>query len=87
VKRRGARVSGPHLTMTQLGTRESWRCHLCTKRVDPRLKSPHPMSATFDHLIPVAEDGSDAPENLRLAHRTCNSRRGTGGVVQLLLVG
>lgn len=86
-KRRGAAVSGPMLTMPQMGLREGWRCHLCLRRVDPALKNPHPMAATFDHLIPVAEDGTDAPENLRLAHRTCNTRRGTKGTVQLLLVG
>jgi 5-methylcytosine-specific restriction endonuclease McrA len=45
------------------------------------------MSATFDHLIPVSDGGTDAPVNLRLAHLSCNSRRGAGGVVQLLLVG
>jgi 5-methylcytosine-specific restriction endonuclease McrA len=51
------------------------------------LTSPHPRSPTVDHLIPVSEGGTDAPENLRLAHRTCNTKRGTRGTVQLLLVG
>lgn len=87
VKRRGAQMADRTLTLPELGRREGWRCHLCLKRVDQRLKSPHPMSPTFDHLIPISEDGDDAPENLRLAHRTCNVKRGTGGIVQLLLVG
>lgn len=87
VRRRGARVTGRTLTLPELAERDRWTCHLCRKRVDSSLKSPHPRSATFDHLIPIAEDGTDAPENLRLAHRECNTRRGTGGVVQLLLLG
>lgn len=87
VVRRGAAVAGPAMSIEQLGKRDGWRCHLCPRRVNPALRSPHPLSATFDHLIPVADGGTDAPENLRLAHRTCNTRRGTRGNVQLLLVG
>lgn len=75
------------ITMLELGVRDGWRCHLCRKRVNRRLFSPHPMSPTADHLIPVKDGGSDDAENLRLAHRVCNTRRGTRGVVQLLLVG
>lgn len=73
--------------------REIWsrRPQTCTacggEFFNGRLKSPHPMSATFDHLIPISDGGTDAPENLALAHRVCNTRRGAGGIVQLLLVG
>ena len=31
---------------------------------------------TFDHIIPRAAGGSDAPENLQLAHARCNKRKG-----------
>jgi 5-methylcytosine-specific restriction endonuclease McrA len=31
---------------------------------------------TIDHLIPVAYGGTTTRENLRAAHRSCNSRRG-----------
>lgn len=87
VVRRGAAVVGSQMSIEQLGDRDKWTCHLCRKRVGRRLKSPHPRSATFDHLIPIADGGTDAPENLALAHRVCNTRRGTGGTVQLLLIG
>jgi 5-methylcytosine-specific restriction endonuclease McrA len=85
--RRGAAHVGRNLTLEQLGERDGWRCHLCRRPVSSRLRSPHPRSATFDHLIPVSNAGTDAPENLRLAHRVCNTRRGVRGTVQLLLVG
>jgi 5-methylcytosine-specific restriction endonuclease McrA len=75
------------MSIAELGLRDGWRCHLCRKSVDRRLRAPHPRSATFDHLNPVSHGGDDAPENLALAHWSCNSRRGAGGVVQLLLVG
>lgn len=75
------------MTLAELGDRDGWRCHLCRRRVDRRLVSPHPMSGTFDHLIPVADGGTDAPVNLALAHRECNTRRGRRGAAQLQLVG
>ena len=28
-------------------------CAICGKPVDKRLKFPHPMSATVDHIIPI----------------------------------
>lgn len=86
--RRGAKRSRSYpMTIRELGTRDGWRCHLCRRRVSQRLAWPHPDCATFDHLIPIDDGGSEDPENLALAHLSCNSRRGSGGVVQLLLVG
>lgn len=87
VRRRGAVAVGEPMSVEQLGERDGWRCHLCHRKVKAGLHYLDPGAATFDHLIPVADGGVDAPENLRLAHRRCNTRRGTGGAVQLLLVG
>lgn len=36
-----------------------------------------PGSDTVDHVVPWSKGGSDAPSNLRPAHRSCNSARGT----------
>lgn len=86
--RRGSPTMGvPTISIEQLGDRDRWRCHLCHRHVNRALKSPHPNSPTFDHLIPVSRGGPDTPENLRLAHRRCNCSRGTRGDVQLLLIG
>lgn len=85
--RRGAAGVGQMLTIDALGDRDRWRCHLCRRKVDRTLTSPHPMSPTFDHLVPISDGGTDDPANLRLAHRRCNSSRGAGGTVQLMLVG
>lgn len=85
--RQGAAIVGPVMSIDQLGDRDRWVCHLCRRRVGRSFRAPHPRSATFDHLIPIADGGTDAPENLRLAHFGCNSRRGSRGTVQLLLFG
>jgi 5-methylcytosine-specific restriction endonuclease McrA len=45
-------------------------CHLCGLVVPPEEMS-------LDHLIPLARGGSHTPDNLAVAHLTCNKRRGT----------
>lgn len=35
----------------------------------------HKLAATADHIILVADGGTDALSNLRPAHRSCNSKR------------
>jgi 5-methylcytosine-specific restriction endonuclease McrA len=68
--------------------RDKFRCGICGKRISARLKYPHPMSASIDHVVPLAKGGTHAKENLRPAHLDCNVRKGAGGEgEQLLLVG
>jgi len=49
------------LTLIEYGT----ICHLCGE----------PGADTPDHLVPRSHGGSDSIENLRPAHRSCNSSR------------
>ena len=46
--------------------RDNWICHICG----------HPGADTMDHLIPWSHGGTNTLDNLRAAHRSCNSRRG-----------
>lgn len=51
-------------------------CGICGHQVDFSLKVPHPMSATVDHIIPVAKNGHPSDiSNLQLAHWTCNRQK------------
>lgn len=61
--------------------RDKWVCQICREPIDPALGASDRMSATLDHiecqswaLIP-----DHSPKNLRMAHRSCNSRRGNRG--------
>lgn len=81
------RADGEPMSIREVAERNGWRCHLCRRKVSAALQWPHPRSASRDHLIPVADGGTNDPANLALAHLSCNVRRGTGGTVQLALVG
>lgn len=51
-------------------------CGICGKPVDKTLKSPHPMSPTIDHIIPIDKGGHPSDlSNLQLAHRCCNREK------------
>jgi len=55
--------------------RDNWICQICNKKVDHKLKFPHPMSATIDHIVPIANGGTHEPRNCQLAHFVCNSKK------------
>jgi hypothetical protein len=67
--------------------RDSWRCGICRRKVNAKLKSPHPMSASLDHIIPLALGGSHTYDNVQCAHRICNStkRDKPGGQLRLAI--
>lgn len=61
--------------------RDGGRCHICLDHVDRQ-------EFTLDHLAPLSQGGFDSPENVAVAHRSCNSRRGAGRIAaQLRLIG
>lgn len=51
-------------------------CGICGKIVERQYRYPHPMSATIDHIIPLAKGGHPSDlDNLQLAHFACNRRK------------
>ena len=69
-------IGGSHFSTNVVRTvlaRENYRCHICGKKIQPG-------QVTFDHIVPVSMGGTDESTNLRLAHLTCNSRRGAGRI-------
>ena len=74
---RGARVSGPRFTSEDVFVRDKWVCHLCQAPVDDLLSGQDPWGPTIDHIVPIARGGLHSLENCQLAHRVCNSRKGT----------
>lgn len=64
-----------YLTAAEIAERDGTDCRLCGLPVDMAIKSPNRWAPSVDHIIPRALGGSDAPENLQLAHRGCNSSK------------
>lgn len=51
-------------------------CGICGHPVEFSLRTPHPMSPTIDHIIPIAKGGHPSDiSNLQLAHWTCNRQK------------
>ena len=51
-------------------------CGICGNEIDYTFKAPHPLSATVDHIIPVAKGGHPSElSNLQAAHRICNLQK------------
>lgn len=68
--------------------RDGWRCGLCRKKINKRLKHPHLMAATVDHIFPFTKNGKNIRTNVHAAHRLCNQRKyNLGGGEQLMLIG
>ena len=79
-KPRRANEVGQHRTAFEKNRKRIYAtqtvCALCGRPVDFTLKYPHPMSATIDHIIPIARGGHPSDmDNLQLAHLTCNRKK------------
>jgi hypothetical protein len=68
--------SRPHGRRHSIYERDGWVCKLCKGQVNRRLRMGHPHCATIDHIIPQAHGGTNATDNLQLAHAICNHVRG-----------
>ncbi len=52
-----------------VGDRDNWICYLCEKKVKYK-------NMSLDHVKPVSRGGKDELNNLRLAHKECNFKKG-----------
>lgn len=82
-RRRQARIRGAMISpidLEAIKVRDRMRCCICGKKVAER-------DFSLDHIVPLSLGGAHSQENLRVAHRRCNSRRGAGRLpVQMVLV-
>lgn len=56
--------------------RDGWTCQLCLLPIDPEVAWPDPMSASVDHVVPLALGGAHSMINVQSAHLSCNSSKG-----------
>lgn len=65
--------------------RDRWVCQLCGMRIPNSALYPDPLSASLDHILPLAEGGTHEPSNCQASHLRCNLAKGRRGVDQLRL--
>ena len=51
-------------------------CYLCGRLLDFTITAREPDQPTLDHVVPIVRGGSDTLDNVRPAHRGCNSWKG-----------
>lgn len=64
----------------EVGERDGWRCWLCDEPVDPRMSVNDERGPSVDTCISKAKS-KGRPEQERLAHRGCNTRKGAVAAV------
>jgi 5-methylcytosine-specific restriction endonuclease McrA len=55
--------------------RDGSLCYLCGVGLSLTTSYPDPLFASVDHVLALANGGSNDPMNLRLAHLVCNTRK------------
>lgn len=68
--------AGDLISRSEIAERDNWRCGICGGRVAPEKKHPDPMYGSIDHIIPLAQGGTNDLTNLQLAHLRCNLAKG-----------
>lgn len=58
-----------NVSRSEIVLRDNSTCYLCRQRLTDK-------QITLDHVIPLKRKGSHTPDNLRVACRRCNSRKG-----------
>lgn len=89
-KREAAYRDGDPITIGDVIARVGRRCHLCKKLARLDVNWLHPLAAQVDHLIPISKGGKNVWDNVAIAHRACNMKKGNkaaGDQLRLLTVG
>ena len=84
MRRQRARVGGCSMSLRELDERDGHTCYLCggtTDWDDYKVDASGNFIAgdrypSMDHVIPFSNGGTHTPDNLKIAHRICNSLKG-----------
>ncbi|MEV4151789.1 HNH endonuclease [Nocardia salmonicida] len=70
------RSASLYLSADEIRARDGDDCSICGLPVPTDAFKPHPLAAEVDHILPISRGGSHDPNNLALAHKTCNIGKG-----------
>lgn len=72
----GAKARARARVFARILIRDGDLCAICRQTLNFEHQDPHFLAPTLDHIIPRSKGGSNRLENLQLAHKSCNERRG-----------
>lgn len=75
-KRRAIYAQGDQIDHLTLFNLYNWICNICEEPINPKLRFPHRMAATVEHVTPLSKGGTHTWDNVRPAHATCNFQKG-----------
>lgn len=75
-KRRAIYAKGDDINHLELFEKYNWICNICGDKIDSRLRFPHSMAATVEHVTPLCKGGTHTWDNVRPAHARCNFLKG-----------
>lgn len=55
--------------------RSKGACHICSRPIDYSLRWPDPMCFVVDHIVAIANGGSDHISNKAASHAACNASK------------
>lgn len=61
--------------LAQVIDRDGLECWICGRVVELSAPPNRKRTPSLDHIVPLSEGGTNALDNLRLAHNVCNQRR------------
>ena len=61
------------ISLFKLIRRDKGVCHVCGNKVDMKVDSNNDSYGSVDHVFPVGKGGTHTWENVKLAHRGCNT--------------
>ena len=64
------------ISLQRLAKRDHNQCYLCGKQVDWTVDSNDNYYPSIDHVKPLCKGGTHTWDNVKLAHRICNSEKG-----------
>jgi predicted nucleic acid-binding Zn ribbon protein len=74
-KHRGAKTK-EKISIFAIAARDGWKCSICGRPINKDLDRNSKWAATIDHIVPLSKGGKHNWSNVRLAHRSCNSKKG-----------
>jgi 5-methylcytosine-specific restriction endonuclease McrA len=63
-------------TEAEVYERHGWVCYICGGPIDASITDRSAANPSFDHVIPISRGGADVLDNVRPAHKGCNSHKG-----------